>query len=411
MKKFLTSTLLLAILSAFMISCNINADDDLSSASALFTVVNQCDSTISVHLADVNWNLYSGNDIYNDRHVLTKTYKIKPEEQVTIPVIISKIKNNRALALMVSPQDGSGRTWWQYYGSMSAFYTNIKAEVSFSDNELFVNWSHSLFEEQIVHNAGSKAGSFDVINSTEDVLYVQYTGHNWNSSTSFFNWNSIVALSKRVELKPGEKITFDYYTDDFNKKSKINAPGVTYWAPYVEKGNRTSVWREGWELDKYPKTIEITVDNDDNYKTFVDTPASFEPFFTVKFPGGKKDAYAYTSVDAKWESLEINFDQDYSDVIQIQLVSDIYVKDEYDSDVLYCENIPATKNNVLVFADILKDSKYGLKAKGATEITAIRIQNLTETPQVVDVMKCKVTKQDGTKENIKFDHDSYTTIY
>lgn len=127
--------------------------------------------------------------------------------------------------------------------------------------------------------------------------------------------------------------------------------------------------------------------------------AEAKPVFTMTYDAEKQWAAPTFAVDSDWVKLDVEFDKDYSEVIQFCCISNKVEKEESWGTQYYSRYPGATvKTSIDIAAvlDLRDDQGFTLKDKGATKIEKISIQNKTKDAQTVNVLSAKVTKADGS---------------
>ena len=127
--------------------------------------------------------------------------------------------------------------------------------------------------------------------------------------------------------------------------------------------------------------------------------AEAKPVFTMTYDAEKQWAAPTFTVDSDWVKLDVEFDKDYSEVIQFCCISDKVEKEEsWGTQYYSCYPGATVKTSIDIAAvlDLKNNQGATLKDNGATKIEKISIQNKTKDAQTVNVLSAKVTKADGS---------------
>lgn len=126
------------------------------------------------------------------------------------------------------------------------------------------------------------------------------------------------------------------------------------------------------------------------------------PAFTITYKDSAQWAAPTFTVKDDWKTLEVEFDKEYAD-IQFCVISDA-VEAEQSWGTSYFSIYPKaevkTTLDIAAQLEIANDSGKTLKDNGATKVEKISIQNKTASGFKVKVMSAKVTKADGSVENV-----------
>ena len=125
-------------------------------------------------------------------------------------------------------------------------------------------------------------------------------------------------------------------------------------------------------------------------------------------------AYPILEVQPDWVSVEYVFDEEPSlEKLQFCVVSDKIEKVESWGNAYYCVYPVVEKKSVLVIDDLMNmknDKDKTLIDNGATKITVIGVQSKVSNKHSLTALSIKVTKKDGSVENVVPKKDWGSTV-
>lgn len=125
-------------------------------------------------------------------------------------------------------------------------------------------------------------------------------------------------------------------------------------------------------------------------------------------------AYPILEVQPDWVSVEYVFDEEPAgDKLQFCVVSDKIEKVESWGNAYYCVYPEVKKTSVLVIDDLMNmknDKDKTLIDNGATKITVIGVQSKVSNKHSLTALSIKVTKKDGSVENVVPKKDWGSTV-
>ena len=125
-------------------------------------------------------------------------------------------------------------------------------------------------------------------------------------------------------------------------------------------------------------------------------------------------AYPILEVQPDWVSVEYVFDEEPAeDKLQFCVVSDKIEKVESWGNAYFCVYPKVEKTSVLVIDDLMNmknDKDKTLIDNGATKITMIGVQSKVSNKHSLTALSIKVTKKDGSVENVVPKKDWGSTV-
>lgn len=147
-------------------------------------------------------------------------------------------------------------------------------------------------------------------------------------------------------------------------------------------------------------------------KKKADAPA--KPAGSITMTWNNLWAYPILEVQPDWVSVEYVFDEEPAeDKLQFCVVSDKIEKVESWGNAYFCVYPKVEKTSVLVIDDLLNlknDKDKTLIDNGATKITMIGVQSKVSNKHSLRALSIKVTKKDGSVENVVPKKDWGSTV-
>ena len=147
-------------------------------------------------------------------------------------------------------------------------------------------------------------------------------------------------------------------------------------------------------------------------KKKADAPA--KPAGSITMTWNNLWAYPILEVQPDWVSVEYVFDEEPAeDKLQCCVVSDKIEKVESWGNAYFCVYPKVEKTSVLVIDDLMNmknDKDKTLIDNGATKITVIGVQSKVSNKHSLTALSIKVTKKDGSVENVVPKKDWGSTV-
>ena len=147
-------------------------------------------------------------------------------------------------------------------------------------------------------------------------------------------------------------------------------------------------------------------------KKKADAPA--KPAGSITMTWNNLWAYPILEVQPDWVSVEYVFDEEPAeDKLQFCVVSDKIEKVESWGNAYFCVYPKVEKTSVLVIDDLMNmknDKGKTLIDNGATKITMIGVQSKVSNKHSLTALSIKVTKKDGSVENVVPKKDWGSTV-
>ena len=147
-------------------------------------------------------------------------------------------------------------------------------------------------------------------------------------------------------------------------------------------------------------------------KKKADAPA--KPAGSITMTWNNLWAYPILEVQPDWVSVEYVFDEEPAeDKLQFCVVSDKIEKVESWGNAYFCVYPKVEKTSVLVIDDLLNqknDKGKTLLDNGATKINVIGVQSKVSNKHSLTALNIKVTKKDGSVENVVPKKDWGSTV-